>query len=232
MSGDKAADMRLLRLAEGDLPRGSTSYLQLKAIEALGRLRVPGAEVVLRRIAEGRKAWRWASHAEMRIVAIQALEKIDPDWVKSFVPQSGLSSAELCIEPLDADPSSPATRQRRYPRLRLKEPMSGATLNLKENYRIEVPEMALGGGIAISEQSLYPGSVVDLKLNGGSKPVRAQAIIRDANTQARAFEVVDIDLDERNKLRKLLLQLGNSLKESKPQDRNRRGLRTILNTQS
>jgi hypothetical protein len=232
MAGERTADMRLLRIAEGDLPRNSSNYLQLKAMEALGRLRTSGAEAVLRRIAEARKTFRWANPAELRIVAAQAMEKIDPNWVRNFLPQSGLSAAELSIEPLDADPSSSATRQRRYPRLRLERPVSGATTNLKENFRVEVPEMALGGGVAISEQNLHPGSVVEIKLNAGQKQVRAQTIIRDANTQARAFEVIDMDLDERGKLRKLLVQMGNALKESKPQDRNRRGPRTIFNTQS
>ena len=232
MSGERSADTRLLRIAEGDLPKGSSTYLQLKAMEALGRLRTSAAPTVLRRIIEARKAWRWANPMELRIVAAQALEKLDPDWVHDFMPKSGLNAAELSIEPLDPDPSSSATRQRRYPRLRLEHPVPGSTMNLKENCRIEVPEMALSGGVAISDQALHPGSVVDLKLQSGQKQVRAQTIIRDANTQARAFEVVEMDLEERVKLRKLLVQLGNAPKESKPQDRNRRGPRTIYNTQS
>ena len=191
-----------------------------------------GAATVLRRILEARKTWRWANPSELRIVAAQALEKLDPDWTRSFMPQSGLSASELSIEPLDADPSSSAMRQRRYPRLRMERPVPGATVNLKENCRIEIPEMALSGGVAISEQNLHPGSVVDLRLTAGQKHVRAQTIIRDANTQARAFEVVEMDLEERAKLRKLLVQLGAAPKESKPQDRNRRAPRTIYNTQS
>jgi len=232
MSGERSADTRLLRIAEGDLPNDSTVYLQLKAMEALGRLRTSGASTVLRRVVEARKAWRWANPAELRIVAAQALEKLDPEWVRDFMPKSGLSASELSIEPLDPDPSSSATRQRRYPRLRLEHPVPGSTMNLKENCRVEVPEMALSGGVAISDQTLHPGSVVDLKLQSGQKQVRAQTIIRDANTQARAFEVVEMDLEERTKLRKLLVQLGNAPKESRPQDRNPRGPRTIYNTQS
>ena len=227
-AGGKTADMRLLRLAEGDLPEGGTDYLRLKAIEALGRLRTPGAESVLRKIAEVRRAWRWANPSELRVVAAQAMEKIDPEWVRNFIPKSGLSIAEFSIEALDADPSSSAIRQRRYPRLRLEHPVAATTTNLKENCILQIPEMTLGGGVAICEQSLYPGSVVNLKMNPASKPVKAQAIVRDANTQARAFEVVDMDLEERAKLRKLLVQLGNAQKQSSPQERNRRGTRTIL----
>jgi hypothetical protein len=226
MTGEKTADMRLLRIAEGDLPPGATSYLRLKAIEALGRLRVEKAETVLRNVLEARKAWRWFHPSELRLVAAQALEKLDSDWARGFIPNSGLSAAEFSIEILDSDPNSSAIRQRRYPRLRLEHPVSATTTNLRENCRIEIPEMALGGGVAVCDQSLHPGSVVEIRLNS-EKPVRAQTIVRDANTQARAFEVVDMDLDERAKLRRLLVQLGSSQKSSTPQERVRRGTRTI-----
>jgi hypothetical protein len=227
MSGDKSADMRLLRIAEGDLPRGSTEFLRLKAIEALGRLRTSGAESVLRKVAEARKAWRWANPSELRVVAAQAMEKINSEWARDFIPRSGLNIADFSIELLDADPNSSAIRQRRYPRLRLERPMSATTTNLKENCRLEIPEMALGGGVAVCEQSLHPGSVVDIRFNAGNKPVKAQTIVRDANTQARAFEVVDMELEERSKLRKLLVQLGSAQKQTTAKERSRRATRTI-----
>jgi hypothetical protein len=230
MSGEQSADMRLLRLAEGDLPVGGTEYLRLKAMEALGRLRTSGAEAVLRKVSEARKAWRWANPSELRVVAAQAMEKIDPEWVRSFIPRSGLSVAEFSIEPLDADPESSAIRQRRYPRLRLERPVAATTTSLKENCQMEIPEMTLGGGIAVCEQSLHPGSIVSVKMATSTKPVKAQMIVRDANTQARAFEVVDMDLEERAKLRKLLVQLGNAQKQSTPKERSRRSTRTILST--
>jgi hypothetical protein len=231
MCGEQSSDTLLLRIAEGDLPKDATDYLRLKAIEALGRLRARGAEAVLRKVAEARKAWRWAFPSELRLVAAQAMEKIDPEWVRNFVPRSGLSVAEFSIEVLDTDPNSSAIRQRRYPRLRLEQPMWATTTNLRENCRIEIPEMTLGGGVAICEQSLYPGSIVDLRLNPAQKSVKAQTIVRDTNTQARAFEVVDIDLEERAKLRKLLVELGNAQKESTPHARSR-GPRTILKNSS
>jgi hypothetical protein len=82
----------------------------------------------------------------------------------------------------------------------------------------------------VCEQSLYPGSIVGLRLNPTQKPVKAQTIVRDANTQARAFEVVDIDLEERAKLRKLLVQLGNVQKQTTPKERSKRTTRTFLSS--
>ncbi len=228
MSGEKTADMRLLRIAEGDLPRGSTDYLRLKAIEALGRLRTAGAEAILRRVAEARKTFRWANPSELRVVAAQALEKIDPEWMRDFVPRSGLNIAEFSIELLDSDPNSSALRQRRYPRLRLERPVPATTMNLKDNCHVDIAEMGLGGGVAVCEQRLYPGNVVELRLNASQKTIKAQTIVRDANTQARAFEVVEMDIEERAKLRKLLVQLGSIQKQSTVNERNRHGGRTIL----
>ena len=232
LSSEKLADMKLVRLAEGDLPSDGSPYLQLKAIEALGRLRTAAAEHVLRKIAETRKVFGWASASELRVVATQAMEKIDPEWAKSFLPSSGLSVAELSIEVLDPDPNSSAIRQRRYPRMRLERPVPATTTNLKENCHMEIPEMTLGGGVAFCDASLHPGTVVGIRMNPGQKPVKAKAIVRDANTQARAFEVVEMDLEERAKLRKLLVQLGNLLKQTTPQERSRRGARTLLTSQS
>jgi hypothetical protein len=228
MAGDRIADMRLLRIAEGDLPKDATEYLQLKAIEALGRLRTTGAEAILRKIAETRRAFRWASPSELRLVASQAMEKIDPEWVRDFVPRSGLSVAEFSIEPLDVDTDSSAIRQRRYPRLRLERSVAATTTNLKENCRLDIPELTLGGGVAVCEQSLHPGSLVSLKLSTTTKSVKVLAIVRDANTQARAFEVVDMELEERSKLRKLLVSLGNVMKQTSPKARARRGTRTLI----
>jgi hypothetical protein len=228
MTGEQSANMRFLRLAEEDIPKGRSGYLQLKAIEALGRLRTMAAEAALRKIAEARKAFRWAFPSELRLVAAQAMQKIDPDWVRNFVPRSGLSTAEFSIEPLDPDPNSSAIRQRRYPRLRLEYPVPASTVGLKEDCEVEIPELTLGGGVAVCEQSLHPGSLVGLRMSGPQKGIRAQTIVRDANTQARAFELVDIDLEARARLRKLLVQLGNATKQATPNDRNRHATRTIL----
>ena len=226
MTGEKMAEALLLRLAEGDLPPGATAYLRLKAIEALGRLRIGKAETVLRNVLEARKAWRWFHPSELRVVAAQALEKIDPECVRDLIPNSGLSSAEFSIEILDSDPNSSAIRQRRYPRLRLEYPVPATATNLRQNCRVEVPEMTLSGGVALCDQRLHPGSVVEIRLHA-DKSIKAQTIVRDANTQARAFEVVDMDLEERAKLRRLLVQLGSSQKPSTPLARERRTTRPI-----
>jgi hypothetical protein len=222
MSGEKSADIRLLRIVEGELPINGSEYLRVKAIEALGRIGTPEAEAVLRKVAEARKTFRWAHPYELRMVATQALNQINPEWVQSFIPRSELSVADLLIEPLAADPDSLTTCQRRYVRFRLDPAVPGVANGPKKNCNVQVRQMSLSGGNAVPDQSLHPGSVVELKLNSGRKAVKMQAVIRTATPQFITFEIVDIDLEERTKLRKLLVQLGNASKQASPEEQNRR----------
>jgi hypothetical protein len=227
MSGERSADMRLLRIAEGELPKHGSEYLRIKAVEALGRLATSEAEAVLRKIAEARKTFRWAHSYELRLVATQAMSRINSDWTQGFIPRSDLSIADLMIEPLNPDPESLTTCQRRYVRFRLDPPVVGLATNLKKSSRLEVREMSLSGGVAISEQALHPGGIIELRLSTGRKSVQFKAVIRRAAPQGVTFEIVDIDLEERTKLRKLLVQLGEAPKPASLEDQNSSSQQTI-----
>jgi hypothetical protein len=222
MSSDPSAVPHLIRLAEGGAPSTDGAYLRLKAIEALGRLRAPEAAPVLRRIVEAKQLWRWAHPSELRIVAAQALQKIDPDWMRDFLPRSGLDLAETSLAPLDPDPQSSCVRQRRYPRLRLARPLAAVTTNLRENCRLEIQIMNLNGGLATSERFLTPGTSLALKINPGLRPVCVEAFVRDARARATGFEIADIRLEDRGRLRRILVELGGSPLAASPEDRSRR----------
>jgi hypothetical protein len=185
LSGEHSGDIRLVHMAGGTLPQGSTEYLQLKAVEALGRLRVRGSEGILRRILETRQVWRWQYSTEFRIVAAQALNKIDPEFMEDFFPRSGLSESDLLLEPLDPDPTSPAARQRRYLRLSLDSPITGVTAGLKENYPVEISEMNLAGGVAVSERGLHPGRAARI----GQQPHRVEIVENDHRLEDVQLEV-------------------------------------------
>jgi hypothetical protein len=210
MSGETDADMSLLRLVEGDLPKNGSEYLRLKAIEALGRLETSQAEAALRKVAESRKTLRWAHPYEMRLAAVQAMNGINPEWVESFTPRSELNVADLMIEPLAADPDSLTTCQRRYVRFRMDPPVPGEAIAAQKKCKIAVQALSLSGGMGEPQQILHPGAIVELRLNPGRKAIRFQAVIRNATPQAASFEIVDIEFEERTKLRKLLLQRGKA----------------------
>ena len=99
-------------------------------------------------------------------------------------------------------------RQRRYARLKLSRNLAAASTNLRENIKLAIPELNLGGGIGAGDRHLAPGSLLTLRFSSGVRPIKAQAVVRGARPQAMAFEFVDMDLDERARLRKLLLDFG------------------------
>ncbi|HXP23143.1 MAG TPA: hypothetical protein VN807_03350, partial [Candidatus Sulfotelmatobacter sp.] len=205
MSEDREALGRLLTLADGDLPAGAGQFLRVKAIEALGRLEAPESVSALKRILESRKVFGWANAQELRIAALQVLEKLDPDWAKEYLPMSGIEHNDLGLAPLDMPRNSIFVRQRRHARVRLQKTVSAVSTNLKQNCRLEIKTASLTGGLATTNMHLAPGTHVQLRMQVGLRNVLATALMRDYRAQGMAFEIVDMGLEERTKLRKLLL---------------------------
>ena len=182
----------------------------------------------MQKILDARQVWRWQYPAETRIAAAQALTRIDPAMAMEKMAASGLERKDLALEPLDPDAASSVIRQRRYARLKLSRNMQAVTTNLRENFRLSIPELNLGGGIGAGERHLAPGSLITLKLSQGVRSIKAQAIVRGARPQAMAFEFVDMDLDDRSRLRKILLELGGLPIVSAVNNRTRRRGRITL----
>src|SRR5271165_6520300 len=225
MSGQHVVIPKLLELAENS---ATSEYIRLKAIEGLGRLRASAAAELLQRILDARQVWRWQYPTETRIAAAQALTRIDPAMAMEKTAASGLERKDLGLEPLDPDTSTSVIRQRRYARLKLARNVIGMTTNLRENFRLSIPELNLGGGIGAGERHLAPGSLITLKLSQGVRNIKAQALVRGARPQAMAFEFVDMDLDDRGRLRRMLLEVGGLPIVSAVTNRTRRRGRITL----
>src|SRR5246500_4277070 len=219
MTGSPDSIPQLLDLAASD---GISGYIRLKAIEALGRLRASAANPKLQTILEARQVWRWQYPSELRVAAAQALLRIDPMVAMGKIAAAGVDKKDLVLEPIDPETSSSVIRQRRYARLKLSRNLTLTTTNLRENFRLSVPELNLGGGIGAGERHLAPGTLVTLKLTQGVRTIKAQAIVRGARPQAMAFEFVDMDLEDRARLRKVLLELGGLPQASNVSSRSRR----------
>jgi hypothetical protein len=208
MSGDRRAAQVLLPLAAGELSDKSESYVRVKAIEALGRLGFAAAAPVLRAVVEARNIWRWASPHELRVVAAQSLIVIDPEWARDFLPRSALTPDELALGPLAPSHDSPWLRQRRYLRVSLPRSMSAAAETSHGEYRLSTQLLSLGGGMAACESKLAAGTQASLKLSSGLRPLRARVLMRKAGPQLAGFEIVDMELEDRGRLRKLLSGFG------------------------
>ena len=205
MSGRPECISKLLELAENESTSGFT---RVKAIEGLGRLRGTAATPFLMRIMEARQLWRWQYPEELRVASAQALMRIDANTALDKLAPCGFDRKDLVLEPTDPDPNVSVIRQRRYARLKLGRNLLASTLNMRENFRLSIPELNLGGGVGTGERHLAPGSLLTMKINAGVRHIKAQAIVRGARPQAMAFEFVEMDLEDRGRLRKLLMELG------------------------
>jgi hypothetical protein len=218
VTGDRDALGRLLTIVDGDLPAGGGTYLRVKAVEALGRINAPEAVTALKRIVESKKFLGWMHPQELRIAAIQALGKLDSTWAVSFLPHSGLDRADLELAPLALKPNSKFVRQRRHKRVRLSKPVLAVSTNLKEACSLQIKTASLAGGVATISRHLPPGTPVQLKFQIGLRNLQATALMRDYRAQDMAFEIVDITLEERGRLRRLLAEHIAPRVTSTPED--------------
>jgi hypothetical protein len=177
---------------------------------------------LLQHILETKQVWRWVYPNEMRIASAQALVRVDPSVGMQKVAASGIDRKEMTLEPTDPEANASVIRQRRYARLKLSKNLVAVTTNLRENFRLNIPELNLGGGIGSGERHLAPGSLLNLKFTHGVRHLKAQAMVRGARPQAMAFEFVDMDLEERYRMRKMLLELGGMPMVAQVTNRSRR----------
>jgi hypothetical protein len=216
VTADREALSRLLTIADGDLPQGGTIFLRVKAVEALGRIHAPESVTTLKRIAETKKRFGWFHPQELRIAALQALLRLDPEWANEFLPKSGIEREDLALAPLDVPVNSKFVRQRRHTRVRLRKPVKAVSTNLKENCLLEIKTASLTGGVATISRHMAPGTQVQLKMQLGLRSLQATALMRDYRAQDMAFEIVDMNLEERSKYRRMLAE--NLSRDASAQD--------------
>jgi hypothetical protein len=210
MCGDFETAAKLLSLAEGEILPELPDYIRVKAIEALGRMRAPAAVSHLRLLVETRKAFGWAYAEEIRTAAAQALMKLDPDWMKAFLPQSGLDAKVMTLAPLDPIAEKDVVRHRRYRRIRLSRDVPAVITSARGKYSSSISVLSLDGGLLSGDIQLAVGTEATLKIPAGLRSISMQAVVRFVRSHQAGFEMVGIGLDDRAKLRRLLVSLGTN----------------------
>jgi hypothetical protein len=201
-TSDPLATVRLLRLAQGDLPPAASPYVQVKAIEALSRLRDTHAAPLLHELLNARGLLGWKHPREIRIVAAQALMKLDPGFL---VPaQSGLTPLELKLAPLDADPAQ-WVRQRRYFRVATERAVPAFLQTSRGRCGVMIGVLSLGGGQGERDGRVNPGTEATLNLRVGLRNLSSRVVVRDTGGDDMAFEIIHINHNDRFRLRRLLL---------------------------
>jgi hypothetical protein len=218
MSGDLTAAPPLLAMARPGEAASRSPFVQLKAIESLGRLRDTDALSLLREIVEAKKTFGWVYHKELRIAAAQSLSKTDPRYSAQILSESGIEPAELAIAPLDTAPACPWVRQRRYERMVLSRTISASIGSSWGKSKILIRELSLGGGMGSKEDNLRIGSEAELEISLGVRSkIRAHVLLRRARVNEVGFEIVNTDLESRYRLRRLLVEAMNRAPQNKEQ---------------
>jgi hypothetical protein len=208
MCGDADTAAKLLQLAEGEILPESSAYVRVKAIDALGRMRAPAAASHLRRFVEARKALGWVYPEEIRTAAAQALMKLDPEWMRGFLPQAGLDADALALAPLDAMPEQDVVRHRRYRRVRLLRQVPAMVASARGKCASTISVLSLDGGLLSGDVQLAVGTEATVKINAGFRSISVQAVVRSVRSHQASFETVGMGLEDRAKLRRLLVALG------------------------
>ena len=218
MSQDRSATSSLIALATAGEARNRPPFVQLKAIESLGRLREIEAIPALRAIIDDKKFFGYSQHRELRIAAIQALSKIDPRHGTQALVESGLEANELAIAPLDSGPGCPWVRQRRYERIVLPRTLSATLSSSWGKSNIVMREMSLGGGMGTRNDNLRVGSEAHVEISLGVKKIRGEVLLRRARVNEIGFEFVSMDLDSRYRLRRVLVEALQRIPENRASD--------------
>ena len=201
LTGDAAHAVSLLDLADGKHPN-VTPYVQLKSVEAIGRLRISGAEPMLADLVMQRSVFGYSQPRELRVAAMQALQEINPEHAAQLMTRAGLEESELIVRPLVAEETN-WLRQRKYQRVIPNSTITATAITSKGRTQVALERISLGGGLAVRNGRGQFGSEAVLEMNTGFRQLKSRIIIRESNG-AWMFEIADINLDERGRLRKLI----------------------------
>jgi hypothetical protein len=184
-------------------PRQVSPFIQLKVIEALGNLRAKVAIPLLRHFVLTRSVFKFEYAKETRIVAMQAMLKIDPLSARETLERSGLTSDDLQLAPLRPGPGE-WIRQRRYARIPIDGLLSAAITSEEGSCHLSLEAMSMGGGggHTSARTELSGDGLVEMRF--GLRKVRARVLLHPIDTYKLGFEIAAIPLEDRSRLRQFL----------------------------
>jgi PilZ domain len=194
---ETAAVPVLLQIAEGAHPLLRDIYFRIKAIEALGRMRVPEAAAPLLRLVRERNGLAHEEPAALRSAADEALGLIEnrPTSARTRVAESPRTKS-----------SASHSRSRRYLRARVQPPMQ-AVITGSRVAAARVRVLALGGAFLETDQRLVVGDSMQLQIRIGLRKIHSTAVVRNLTPTGAGVEFVHLKAQDRERLRRLLLQL-------------------------
>jgi hypothetical protein len=194
---ETAAVPTLLQIAVGEHLSLRDIYFRIKAVEALGRMRVPEAAPPLLKMVRLRNGLAHDEPAALRSAAEEALGLLEnrPSSARTRVAESARAKSSVAH-----------ARPRRYPRVRM-VPSLQATFTGTRGGSARVRVIALGGALLETDLRLALGDSMQLEIRTGLRKIQTTAVVRNITPNGTGVEFVHMKPRDRERLRRLVEQL-------------------------
>jgi HEAT repeat protein len=186
----------LLKVAAGECLGLRDIYFRIKAVEALGKMRVIEAAPLLLRIVRERNGLARSEPAALRVAAEEALGLLE-DRTSSARPRAR--------EKTPAKSAMEHGRPRRYVRAQLSSPLP-ATIVGTHAGALRVQILSLGGAFLESDRRLAVGESLRVEMRAGLRRIQFTAVVRNVTPSGAGVEFVHMKPDDRERLRRLVAQ--------------------------
>jgi PilZ domain-containing protein len=194
LAQETSAIPELMQIASGTHESLKDQYVRIKAIEALARMRVSEAVDLLLQLSQKRDGLTYAEPSGLRSVAGDALALMENRPLAAqvraayeFAPQVGGNF----------------NVPRRYSRVPLESPLR-AQIEGGQPAMARVKSISLGGAYLESVKKLNVGDTIRLEVRSGLRKIHFTAVVRNAGPDGNGVEIVHMQGDDRDKLRKLV----------------------------
>jgi hypothetical protein len=195
LAGEKTAVPLLLKIAAGDCLGLRDIYHRIKAVEALGRLRVSEASPLLLRIVRERTGLSRSEPAALRAAAEEALGLLE----------SGPLSAGKHAPAKATKPDISHARPRKYTRVQLDAPLVASIGGATSVSRVLA--ISLGGAFLESERRSTAGESMHVEIRAGLRRIQLTAVVRNITPNGVGVEFVHMKPEARERLRRFVTPL-------------------------
>jgi hypothetical protein len=197
LAQEPAARPLLTEIAAGEHAQLKDVFIRIKAVEALGRMRVMESAELLRTIVHQRNGLTHREPAGLRAAAEEALALLEnhPSSARVHAAHEALEKASLRF-----------SRPRRYPRIPLPAPL---TAHIESPHRgsARIRTISLGGAFLESKRRLAVGDSLRLEIRVGLRRIHSTAVVRNVAPTGGGVEFVHMKQEDREKLRRLVERL-------------------------